>query len=180
MEDIKNTLKHYLHLHIFHTVCRQLVPNKQNSREKILSKLGCTVVGLERWRPDSELLELMSLLRACTALARPRSSLLHRTFSTEPITPAPTTAKEPSEIAPIPQKDVLSADIISGAPGTVQTSEQYSSGILTAHNPQPSSAIALSVYINRPATLCRAVEPRGCVGASTGIFCLAVGVGRTR
>ena len=64
----------------------------------------------------------MSLLRACTeALARPvpfRSSSLVRTFSSEPIKAVPTTAKEPSEIAPIPQKDVLSADIISGAPGT--------------------------------------------------------------
>ncbi|KAH9179381.1 Ndufs4, NADH dehydrogenase Fe-S protein 4 [Lactarius sanguifluus] len=66
----------------------------------------------------------MSLLRACTeALARPvpfRSSLLVRTFSTEPTTPAPTTAKEPSEIAPIPQKDVLSADTVSGAPAELR------------------------------------------------------------
>ncbi len=65
----------------------------------------------------------MSLLRACTeALARPvpfRSSLLVRTFSTEPVAPAPTTSKESSEIAPIPQKDVLNADVINGAPGTV-------------------------------------------------------------
>ncbi|KAH9159492.1 Ndufs4, NADH dehydrogenase Fe-S protein 4 [Lactarius sanguifluus] len=49
----------------------------------------------------------MSLLRACTeALARPvpfRSSLL-----------------EPSEIAPIPQKDVLSADTVSGAPAELR------------------------------------------------------------
>lgn len=62
----------------------------------------------------------MSLLRACSdALAKPsplRSSLIARALSTEAAPPTPT-AKEPSEIAPVPQKDVLSADIISGAPG---------------------------------------------------------------
>ncbi|KAN0127432.1 ETC complex I subunit conserved region domain containing protein [Lactarius tabidus] len=66
----------------------------------------------------------MSLLRACTeALARPvplRSSLLVRSFSSEPIKSPPTIAKEPSEIAPIPQKDVLSADTISGAPAELR------------------------------------------------------------
>jgi hypothetical protein len=64
----------------------------------------------------------MSLLRACSdALAKPsllRSSLIARALSTEAAPPTPT-AKEPSEIAPVPQKDVLSADIISGAPGTI-------------------------------------------------------------
>ena len=64
----------------------------------------------------------MSLLRACSgALAKPallRSSLTARALSTEVTPPAPTATKEPSEIAPIPQKDVVSADIISGAPGT--------------------------------------------------------------
>jgi len=64
----------------------------------------------------------MSLLRACSeALAKPallRSSLTVRALSTGAIPPAPTATKEPSEIAPIPQKDVVSADIISGAPGT--------------------------------------------------------------
>jgi NADH dehydrogenase (ubiquinone) Fe-S protein 4 len=64
----------------------------------------------------------MSLLRACSeALAKPgllRSSLTVRALSTRAIPPAPTATKESSEIAPIPQKDVVSADIISGAPGT--------------------------------------------------------------
>lgn len=66
----------------------------------------------------------MSLLRACSgALAKPvllRSSLVARALSTEAAPPTPTaTTKEPSEIAPVPQKDVLSADVISGAPGTI-------------------------------------------------------------
>jgi NADH dehydrogenase (ubiquinone) Fe-S protein 4 len=64
----------------------------------------------------------MSLLRACSgALAKPtllRSSSVARTLSSEAAPPTPTAAsKERSEIAPIPQKDVVSADIISGAPG---------------------------------------------------------------
>lgn len=64
----------------------------------------------------------MSLLRACSgALAKPallRSSLVVRALSSEAAPPTPTaTTKEPSEIAPVPQKDVVSADIISGAPG---------------------------------------------------------------
>jgi hypothetical protein len=62
----------------------------------------------------------MSLLRASKILSRPallHPSLALRTLSTEATPPAPTATKEPSEIAPIPQKDVLSADIISGAPG---------------------------------------------------------------
>lgn len=64
----------------------------------------------------------MSLLRACSgALAKPallRSSLVARALSSEAAPPTPTsTTKEPSEIAPVPQKDVVSADIISGAPG---------------------------------------------------------------
>ena len=64
----------------------------------------------------------MSLLRACSgALAKPallRSSLVARALSSEAAPPTPTAAtKEPSEIAPVPQKDVVSADIISGAPG---------------------------------------------------------------
>ena len=63
----------------------------------------------------------MSLLRACSeALARPallRSPFTVRALSTEATPPAPTATKEPSEIASIPQKDVVSADVISGAPG---------------------------------------------------------------
>lgn len=63
----------------------------------------------------------MSLLRVSSnALAKPfllHSSLVARALSTEAAPPTPT-AKEPSEIAPVPQKDVLSADAISGAPGT--------------------------------------------------------------
>ena len=65
----------------------------------------------------------MSLLWArSTALAKPailRSSLVARTLSTEAASPTPTATKEPSEIAPVPQKDVLSADVISGAPGMI-------------------------------------------------------------
>lgn len=61
----------------------------------------------------------MSLLRACSgALAKPallRPSFVARALSSEAA--PPTTTKEPSEIAPIPQKDVVSADVISGAPG---------------------------------------------------------------
>ncbi|KAH9969772.1 ETC complex I subunit conserved region-domain-containing protein [Russula dissimulans] len=66
----------------------------------------------------------MSLLRACSeALAKPvllRSSIAVRAFSTEPTPPTSVATKEPSEIAPIPQKDVLSADIISGAPAELR------------------------------------------------------------
>jgi len=77
----------------------------------------------------------MSLLRACSeALAKPallRSSIGVRALSTEPTPPIPAATKEPSEIAPIPQKDVLSADVISGAPGTAvptpERSEQIAS-----------------------------------------------------
>jgi hypothetical protein len=65
----------------------------------------------------------MSLLWACSnALAKPailRSSLVARALSTEVASPTPTATKEPSEIAPVPQKDVLSADVISGAPGMI-------------------------------------------------------------
>ncbi|KAI0247632.1 aspartic peptidase domain-containing protein [Lactifluus subvellereus] len=43
-----------------------------------------------------------------------------RTLSTEATPPTPTATKEPSEIVPIPQKDVLSADIISGAPAELR------------------------------------------------------------
>jgi NADH dehydrogenase (ubiquinone) Fe-S protein 4 len=68
----------------------------------------------------------MSLLRACSeALAKPtflRSSLAVRSLSTEATPQTPTATKEPSEIAPIPQKDVLSADVISGAPGAYDRS----------------------------------------------------------
>jgi NADH dehydrogenase (ubiquinone) Fe-S protein 4 len=64
----------------------------------------------------------MSFLRACSgALPKPallRSSLVARALSSEAAPPTPTaTTKEPSEIAPVPQKDVVSADLISGAPG---------------------------------------------------------------
>ncbi|KAI0297707.1 ETC complex I subunit conserved region-domain-containing protein [Russula brevipes] len=66
----------------------------------------------------------MSLLRACSeALAKPtflRSSLAVRPLSTEATPQTPTATKEPSEIAPIPQKDVLSADVISGAPAELR------------------------------------------------------------
>ncbi len=63
----------------------------------------------------------MSLLRACSdALVKPvllRSSLAARALSTEAPPPTSTaTSKESFEIAPVPQ-DVVSADIISGAPG---------------------------------------------------------------
>jgi len=64
----------------------------------------------------------MSLLRACSEVfAKPillRSSLTVRALLREATLPAPTATKEPSEIAPIPPKDVLSADVVSGAPGT--------------------------------------------------------------
>jgi NADH dehydrogenase (ubiquinone) Fe-S protein 4 len=64
----------------------------------------------------------MSLLRVCSEVfAKPtllRTSLTVRALSTEATPPAPTATKEPSEIAPIPPKDVLSADVISGAPST--------------------------------------------------------------
>ncbi len=64
----------------------------------------------------------MALLRACSdVLVKPallRSSLVARALSTEVASPTQTaTTKEPSEIAPVPQKDVISADTISGAPG---------------------------------------------------------------
>ena len=64
----------------------------------------------------------MSLLRACSgALAKPallRPSFVARALSSEAAPPTPTaTTKEPSEIAPVPQKDVVSADVVSGAPG---------------------------------------------------------------
>lgn len=67
----------------------------------------------------------MSLLRACSgALAKPallRSSLVARALSSEAAPPTPTAnTKEPSEIAPVPQKDVVSADIISGAPAELR------------------------------------------------------------
>jgi hypothetical protein len=69
----------------------------------------------------------MTLLRACSeAIFKPallRPSLVLRTLSTEASQPGPTATKGPSEIAPIPQKDVLSADIISGAPGISLLSE---------------------------------------------------------
>jgi NADH dehydrogenase (ubiquinone) Fe-S protein 4 len=78
----------------------------------------------------------MSFLRACSealskpALLRPLLSL--RALSKGATPPAPTATKEPSEIAPIPQKDVLSADIISGAPGIAHTHPQGVSEYLTS------------------------------------------------
>ncbi|KAI0270043.1 ETC complex I subunit conserved region-domain-containing protein [Gloeopeniophorella convolvens] len=66
----------------------------------------------------------MSLLRVCSeALAKPatlRMSVAARALSTESAATTPTTKKEPSEIAPIPQKDVLSADATSGAPAELR------------------------------------------------------------
>jgi hypothetical protein len=112
----------------------------------------------------------MSLLRACSdALAKPallRSSLVARALSTEAAPPTPTTTKEPSEIAPVPQKDVLSADVISGAPG--MTVPPPTDRFIT-HSLKPSSVTALCVYTNLFATPCRAVEQKGIVGVLTGI-----------
>jgi hypothetical protein len=127
----------------------------------------------------------MSLLRACSnALTKPallRSSLAARALSTEAAPPTPTATKEPSEIAPVPQKDVLSADIISGAPGTAVHPSEKNRVLHLLHTTfQPSSVIALCAYTSLSATLCRAVEQKETVGVLTGISCLAVGVGRTR
>ena len=82
----------------------------------------------------------MSLLRACSgALAKPallRSSLVARTLSSEAAPPTPTaTTKEPSEIAPVPQKDVVSADVISGAPGMIVSPLEWDRGIHHTHTP---------------------------------------------
>ncbi|KAH9991299.1 ETC complex I subunit conserved region-domain-containing protein [Russula vinacea] len=60
----------------------------------------------------------MSLLRACSgALAKPvllRSSLVARALSTEAAPPTPTaTTKEPSEIAPVPQKEFLAQMLLA-------------------------------------------------------------------
>ena len=80
----------------------------------------------------------MSLLRACSeALAKPalfRSSLVARALSSEAAPPTPTaTTREPSEIAPVPQKDVVSADIISGAPGMTVPLLERDGGIHHTH-----------------------------------------------
>ena len=78
----------------------------------------------------------MSLLRACSgALVKPallRSSLVARALSSEAAPPIPTTTtKGPSEIAPVPQKDVVSADIVSGAPGMTRTSSKKGQRLIT-------------------------------------------------
>ena len=71
-----------------------------------------------------------------------------RTLSTEPAPPAPTATKEPSEIAPIPQKDVLSADVISGAPGTaVFFSKQWNTPLhITSSRTPPSRRAYIPTY----------------------------------
>lgn len=66
----------------------------------------------------------MSLLRACTqslpkqSLSRPLAASF-RNVSTEVKAPEQSRPKtgEPVEITPMPEKDVLAADAISGAPG---------------------------------------------------------------
>jgi hypothetical protein len=126
----------------------------------------------------------MSLLRACSgALAKPallRSSLVAHALSTEAAPPTPTATKESSEIVPIPQKDVLSADVISGAPGTTVPPPERNRAFHHTHNLKPNSVTALCVYTSPSATLCRAVARRGNAGVLTGISYLVVGVGRTR
>jgi hypothetical protein len=94
---------------------------------------------VSRGRPSTLQPKPMSLLRVCSEVfAKPtllRTPLTIRALSTEATPPAPTaTTKEPSEIAPIPSKDVLSADVISGAPGTAAPlqleTEYFDSGSL--------------------------------------------------
>ncbi|KAA1469874.1 hypothetical protein DENSPDRAFT_835550 [Dentipellis sp. KUC8613] len=67
----------------------------------------------------------MSLLRACAqpltkaAFARPVAAAV-RGVSSDVKAPTETRSKEPSEIAPIPPKDVTTADVISGAPSQLR------------------------------------------------------------
>ena len=66
----------------------------------------------------------MSLLRTyARALAKPTIARSLATplrgITTNVKAPGETRSQEPSDIAPIPQKDVLTADVISGAPCTL-------------------------------------------------------------
>jgi hypothetical protein len=116
----------------------------------------------------------MSLLRACSQ-AIPRRALptYTRRFSvetpTQPVQTREPSQKESTQIAEAVPTDVLTAEVISGAPcvfSLPDTNEKYLAELLLI---QLNSVIARYASINQPVTPCRADQASPSGGALTGI-----------
>lgn len=124
----------------------------------------------------------MSLLRACTqALPKHSASrpvaVYSRANSTTPIP----REKESTQIMTPPEREVMVADAINGAPGELSIcASYYRSTLLIIHCLEKPSCVTVQyASTNRHETRCRAVVPRESVGGLTGTSCRVRAGGRT-
>jgi NADH dehydrogenase (ubiquinone) Fe-S protein 4 len=129
----------------------------------------------------------MSLLRAGAGIfIRPTPlgrtlALSSRSLATGAPPSAPVEAEQTqtsSEIAPLPQKDVVTADVISGAPSAFRPPFRVAPHLTSVL--QRSSGTAPCASTSRRATRCRVAARRWSAGVLIGIFFPGVDAGRTR
>lgn len=122
----------------------------------------------------------MSLLRACRA--RPTLNALAHTRSITTDTPfqgqVATKKPESTQIAEPVHGEVLTADVVSGAPG-MYLSHLCNASDTTIARLQPNFVIAQYASTSLRATPCKVALEKRSVGVSTGISSKAPVVGKT-
>ena len=165
----------------------------------LTSKIGCGLEGRVQqplWLCHRETLAIaatfqtrtMSLLRTCQqprhAISRSITaySRVNSTAATPPVQTRDTQEKQSTEITTPPEREVMVADAISGAPGEshlfLRKSTQPGTNVDHLLCVKRSCVIALCVFTSLHEILCKVVDRRVSAGELTGISCKGLVGGR--